>query len=586
MNIQSGKFRTLSEAEQNAGRTLSIQRVFALMALFNGMVLVALMVSSLLLMDASKGLDRTNAIRYRSYLLVDELRQSSDDLTRFARTYVVTGEPKWEGLYWDALAIRNGTQPRPERYEAIYWDIAAVDSAFRADAPTTAVPLAKRMEQLGFTAGELGKLKESEANSNELASIEKAAMNAIKGVFMDPLGEFSVQGKPDPQLARRLMHDGAYHLAKAKIMRPLSAAYDLLDARTDRLVKAAIRLQDQFLDLTILLIILLGLSATASYQIMARRIVRPLTLLAEESEQILDDRPGQELSVYSRDEVGLLAEAFNAVLRRMRSALKEADSANRQMRAAHKQIDDSINYAGLLQRTILPERQLMQAFAADHFVLWQPRDQVGGDFYVFHSDDQGRYLIGIADCAGHGVPGAMMTMLARAGVDRAIQQVGIASPAAVLTKTDEVMRAMLADAHLSRAIATSTDAGLVYVDREAGLLRFAGAKIALYWSDGESVEEVKGERRALADRKPGRYQDHEMPLLKGRTYYLTTDGFLDQAGGEHGFGFGDSRFAAMLRDHAGHALPEQGAAFSGILAQYQGGLAQRDDITILSFRFN
>lgn len=565
---------------------MSIKRVFALMALFNGMVLAALIVSSLLLMDASKDLDRANAIRYRSYLLVNELRQGSDDLTRFARTYVVTGDPKWEKLYWDALAIRNGTRPRPDRYEAIYWDIAAVDPAFRVDAPATSASPAKRMEPLGFTAEELGRLKEAEANSNELANIEKTAMNAAKGVFMDPQGGFTIHGRPDLPLASRLMHDEAYHQAKARIMRPISAAYDLLDARTDRQVKAAIRLQDQFLDLTILLIILLGLSATASYQIMARRIVRPLTLLAEESAQIAHNQPGQELSVYSHDEVGRLAEAFNAVLRRMRAALKEADAANRQIKAAHKQIDDSINYAGLLQRTILPERQLMQAFADDHFVLWQPRDQVGGDFYVFHGDDAGRYLIGIADCAGHGVPGAMMTMLARAAVDRAIQQAGLESPAAVLAKTDEAMRAMLADAHLSRAIATSTDAGLVYVDREAGVLRFAGAKISLYWSDGESVGEIKGERRALADRKPGVYRDHEMPLLKGRAYYLTTDGFLDQAGGEHGFGFGNGRFAAMLRDHAGHGLPEQGAAFSKILAEYRGDLAQRDDITILSFRFN
>lgn len=565
---------------------MSIKRVFALMALFNGMVLVALIISSLLLMDASKDLDRTNAIRYRSYLLADELRQGSDDLTRFARTYVVTGDPKWEKLYWGALAIRNGTRPRPDRYEGIYWDIAAVDPTFRADAPTTSAPLAKRMEPLGFTAKEMDKLREAEANFNEMVNIETTAMNAVKGVFMDPQGEFTIHGRPDLPLAGRLMHDEAYHQAKAKVMRPISAAYDLLDARTDRQVKAAIRLQDQFLDLTILLIILLGLSATASYQIMARRIVRPLTLLAEESAQIAHNQPGQELSVYSHDEVGRLAEAFNEVLRRMRAALKEADAANRQIKAAHKQIDDSINYAGLLQRTILPQRQLMQAFAGDHFVLWQPRDQVGGDFYVFHGDDAGRYLLGIADCAGHGVPGAMMTMLARAGVDRAIQQAGIESPAAVLAKTDEVMRAMLADAHLSRAIATSTDAGLVYVDREAGSLRFAGAKISLYWSDGESVEEIKGERRALADRKPGVYRDHEMPLLKGRTYYLTTDGFLDQAGGEHGFGFGDGRFAAMLRDHAKYGLPEQGAAFSEVLAEYRGDLAQRDDITILCFRFN
>lgn len=106
---------------------MSIQRVFTLIALFNGMVLAALIVFSFLLLEASRKLDRIQSIRYQSYLVADELRQSSDDLTRFTRTYVVTRDPKWEQLYRDTLEIRNGARPRPYRYESIYWDIAAVD---------------------------------------------------------------------------------------------------------------------------------------------------------------------------------------------------------------------------------------------------------------------------------------------------------------------------------------------------------------------------------------------------------------------------------------------------------------------------
>ncbi|KAG1544631.1 hypothetical protein G6F50_013843 [Rhizopus delemar] len=81
------------------------------------------------------------------------------------------------------------------------------------------------------------------------------------------------------------------------------------------------------------------------------------------------------------------------------------------MAAAHKKIGDSIDYASLIQRAILPDRQLTQSLGAHHFVLWKPRDVVGGDFYVFRSDGV-NCLLGIMDCAGHGVPGALMTMLA------------------------------------------------------------------------------------------------------------------------------------------------------------------------------
>lgn len=585
MKTSPGKFRTLTLSEQQAARTLSIQRNFGLIASFNGIVLVALIVSSLLLLNASQKLYQTHLVRYQSYLLADELRQSSDDLTRFARTYVITGDPRWEERYWAALAIRNGTSPRPNHYEAIYWDIAVVDPGFRSGEPTTSAPLAKRMERFGFSPQEIAKLKEAEAKSNELVNIENIAMNAMRGLFMDARGEPTVHGEPDPELARRLMHDEAYHQAKAKVMRPIGEAYDLFDARTRNLVRMDTQVQERWLDLTVFLIILMGMSAKVSYLAIRRNIVKPLTSLAEEAHRIADGHLSERLTVYSDDEVGRLASAFNSVLEKMSAALEAADAANRGMAAAHKQIDDSIDYARFLQRAILPERQLMRVFAEDHFVLWQPKDRVGGDFYVFHGRDEARFLIGIGDCAGHGVPGAMMTMLARAGIDRAIHQVGIESPAAILAKTDELMRAMLADAQVTRGMATSMDVGLVYLDQAARALRFAGAKIGLYWSDGESVGEVKGERRALADRRPGAYIDHDLPLMAGHTYYLTTDGFLDQAGGEHGFGFGDGRFSDMLRDHARYPLAEQGAAFTEILARYRGEMAQRDDITLLSFKF-
>lgn len=210
---------------------------------------------------------------------------------------------------------------------------------------------------------------------------------------------------------------------------------------------------------------------------------------------------------------------------------------------------------------------------------------VGGDFYVYREQADG-YLIGVVDCAGHGVPGALMTMLARAAIDHAIEAVGSRDPAAILDETDQAMRSMLSQEQIPQALATNMDAGLVWVDRRRGQLAFAGAKISLYASDGEEVQELKGARRAIGDKRRGDYHNIEVPLAPGWTFYLSTDGFLDQAGGEHGFGFGSRRFADMLRDHARQPLPEQAEAFVATLAEYQGEHPQRDDITILSFRFD
>jgi len=330
---------------------------------------------------------------------------------------------------------------------------------------------------------------------------------------------------------------------------------------------------------------LLVINLAISSVIVSQRVIRPLRRLVRESHAIAVDEgtDGSLLRVVGTDEVARLADAFNGVLHRQRQAFEQLDLANQRLRDVNKQVDDSIRYAALLQRSILPDRQLTERFGSDHFVLWQPRDTVGGDYYVFH-DDGNRCLAGVADCAGHGVPGAMMTMLARAGIDRFIQQLGIDSPAAVLQATNAGMHLVLSEAQLSRALATSMDVGLVLLDFDAKVLRFAGAKISLYWSDGETVEMVKGDNRSLWDRRTGVYQDHEMPLRRGFTYYMATDGVFDQAGGDHGFGLGTERFCQWLLDHASKPLAEQHDAFTRSISDFRGEHPQRDDITMFSFR--
>ena len=174
---------------------------------------------------------QVNQARYASYLLADELRQSSDDLTRLARTYVVSGNPEYERQYFELLDIRNGKLPRPRSYEKIYWDFraAGTDPGRGTEA---AVPLAELMKRAGFTDAEFAKLKEAQDNSNDLVHTETVAMNLVKGQLADGKGGFSTQGEPDPAKARALMHDLAYHQAKAKIMKPVDEFFTLLDQRT------------------------------------------------------------------------------------------------------------------------------------------------------------------------------------------------------------------------------------------------------------------------------------------------------------------------------------------------------------------
>ncbi len=327
-----------------------------------------------------------------------------------------------------------------------------------------------------------------------------------------------------------------------------------------------------------------------------RLVLQPIRRLQYSARAIADGHYSVRLPPPSDDEIGDLSRTFgemadrvqrhtNELEDRVRERTSELEAANVAMAQAQKKIGDSIDYASLIQRAILPSRQLTQSLGPNHFVLWRPRDVVGGDFYIFHEDGD-TWLLGIVDCAGHGVPGALMTMLARAAVDLAIQECGPGDPARLLRRIDTVMRAMLADSQLPRGLATNAEAGLVFVDRRQRLLRYAGARISLYASDGQSVEEYRGGRRSLCDRRVGDYHNTELPLRSHTTYYLTTDGFLDQAGGEQGYGFGNQRFRELLRALAAQPVSHQAEAFDAALQAYQGKQPQRDDITLLSFRFD
>ena len=177
---------------------------------------VGLLVLSLVVFFNQRALDNAQGNRYASYRLANELRASSDDLTRTARTYVVTGDEAYEAEYWRILDIRNGKQPRPDG---------------------RTIPLRTLMQQQGFSAAEFAKLEEAENNSNALVTTETIAMNAMKGLFDDGKGGYTREGEPDEELARRIMHDATYHADKKIIMDPIAEFEAMIDGRTEATVE-------------------------------------------------------------------------------------------------------------------------------------------------------------------------------------------------------------------------------------------------------------------------------------------------------------------------------------------------------------
>jgi signal transduction histidine kinase/CheY-like chemotaxis protein len=250
------------------------------------------------------------ARRYDSYKLADELRQSSDDLTRMARTYVVTGNSIHEEYFRRILAIRNGEAPRPEGYAGIYWDFVTATGE-KPGPDGEPVALQELMRRMEFTEEEFAKLRQSQTNSDALVALEDRAMAAIKGLYPDAQGRYTVRGEPDTTRARELLHGPAYHRAKAEIMRPIEEFTGMVEARTSQHVDV-LRARS-----VVIAQVVLGLMGVAvallllGLVLLQRRVIRPVAELALAASRAERGDYSGRVSIRTKDEIGQLARAFN-----------------------------------------------------------------------------------------------------------------------------------------------------------------------------------------------------------------------------------------------------------------------------------
>ncbi|MCA1660090.1 MAG: hypothetical protein LC642_06100, partial [Verrucomicrobiaceae bacterium] len=213
---------------------------------------------------------------------------SSDVLTHFARAYVVTADPKFEEYYWRVLAIRNGEEARPDQYHRIYWDLVVATGEVPRGA-TLPVPLQKLMRDIGFTKEEFGKLREAQRYSDALVKTEEIAMHAVKGLYQDSSGNFSLHGEPDQARARSLMFDQAYYAQKAKIMQSIDDCTVLLGARTKALAEHYHHKGHQYFALTIAWLVLLLVVMPVSFIAVRKRIGTPVDKLRDQTRLVAND---------------------------------------------------------------------------------------------------------------------------------------------------------------------------------------------------------------------------------------------------------------------------------------------------------
>ncbi|ARU56422.1 methyl-accepting chemotaxis protein [Oleiphilus messinensis] len=279
--------------------------------IFGGAILLSLVNFgiALYLQSQMENFSTAADVRYQSYQRADELRQSSDDLTRLARTYVVTGDEKYKKMYEAVLDIRNGVKPRPEAYHLIYWDLV-LNTGDKPKPDGKTVPLQKMMVELNFSEQEFGLLKEAQANSDGLVNLEVEAMKSA--------------AKGDLDTARTLMHGAKYHQEKAKIMKPIDSFFTSLEQRTLKNVTDIQNAVSRSIFLLVLCLVALVCLSIIGYLLIVKRVERPVNDLSNLVQHVQDNLDlTQESKYQSKDEIGVLASGFNTLILSFRDILSE-----------------------------------------------------------------------------------------------------------------------------------------------------------------------------------------------------------------------------------------------------------------------
>lgn len=263
----------------------------------------------------------------------------------------------------------------------------------------------------------------------------------------------------------------------------------------------------------------------------------------------------------------------------------QVDERTKELAEKNQEVMDSITYAKRLQEAILATREDLDCVLGDYFVLWKPRNTVGGDFFWAHRMASGSGFIALVDCTGHGVPGAFMTMVVNSALHDIIVQ-GMITPAEILTELNRRIKAILHRNNHGQITDDGLDIGICYVDRAHKQIVFAGAKLALYIKQGAKVRVIKGDKQSIGYRSlPSdlKFTNHKLACLPGDHIYLTTDGYIDQNGGEKNYSLGRTRLLQLISKYEKISMLEQREAFETDLNTYMGSEQQRDDITMVGF---
>jgi serine phosphatase RsbU (regulator of sigma subunit) len=255
--------------------------------------------------------------------------------------------------------------------------------------------------------------------------------------------------------------------------------------------------------------------------------------------------------------------------------------------ARNKDLTDSVNYASKIQEAMLPDTSRIEELFPNSFVFYKPRDVVSGDFYWFREKNE-KILVAAADCTGHGIPGALMSMIGHSSLNGITNTNKDKNTSEILQELDKSVTTSLVNKEYKTESKDGMDIGICKIDTLKNTLEFSGAFQNLVLIQGDEIIEFKGNRFPIGGGNNYNKIDftvHTIEIKKGDQFYMYSDGFPDQFGGDKEKKYLDKNFKNFLKTLTGKSPSEKKMMLNEELLRWQGAIEQVDDVLVIGLAF-
>jgi serine phosphatase RsbU (regulator of sigma subunit) len=263
------------------------------------------------------------------------------------------------------------------------------------------------------------------------------------------------------------------------------------------------------------------------------------------------------------------------------------DTENKPQGKYRRNIDESLKYASYIQRALLPSPLNMKRSLPEHFLVFMPRDIVSGDFY-FLAQKKSLLIVAVADCTGHGVPGAFLSILGLTFLNEIVHYGNYSSASSILNQMREkIMKAMRQTGDEDEQ-KDGIDIALGIINTETNQLNYSGAFNPVYIVKKNNIMELLGDTMPIgiaADEEKS-FTDHSCELDEGDLIYFFTDGFVDQFGGPKGKKFKYQPFRSLILTISTLPIHKQKEKLIDTFNAWKGNLPQLDDVLMLGWRYH